>query len=266
MKDFALILVASLILSIPASVYGEETQANTTPVQAEENASPLKTLMEKVSYAIGLDLGRNFKIQEVEINLDLLVQGFKDANNDNEPLISDDDIRKAMISFREEMIGKQKAKMKEMADKNKAEGETFLAENKMKEGVITLPSGLQYKIIKEGTGEKPTLEDTVVTHYVGKLLDGTEFDSSYKRGQPATFPVKGVITGWTEAIQLMKVGAQWQLFIPSDLAYGKNGAGSKIGPNSTLIFEVELIEIKPKETPETQAVEEETAANVTEKK
>jgi FKBP-type peptidyl-prolyl cis-trans isomerase FklB len=139
---------------------------------------------------------------------------------------------------------KQAERTKQLAEKNKKEGEAFLAANKTKEGIKTLPSGLQYKVIKEGTGKTPTAEDTVVTNYRGTLTDGTEFDSSYKRGQPATFPVKGVIPGWTEALQLMKEGSKWELFIPSNLAYGEQGAGGVIGPNAALIFEIELISVK----------------------
>jgi FKBP-type peptidyl-prolyl cis-trans isomerase FklB len=131
-------------------------------------------------------------------------------------------------------------------DANKKEGDAFLAANKTKEGVVTLPSGLQYKILQEGTGPKPTASDTVVCNYRGTLLNGTEFDSSYKRGQPATFAVGQVIHGWTEALQLMTVGSKWQLFIPPDLAYGPRGAGNDIGPNATLVFEVELVSIQPK--------------------
>jgi FKBP-type peptidyl-prolyl cis-trans isomerase FklB len=138
------------------------------------------------------------------------------------------------------------AKQSEVAKKNKAEGETFLAENKKKEGVKSLATGLQYKVIKAGTGKKPKSNDTVTVHYRGTLINGAEFDSSYKRGQPATFPVSKVIPGWTEALQLMEVGAKWQLFIPSNLAYGEQGAGSDIAPNATLIFEVELVSIQEK--------------------
>jgi FKBP-type peptidyl-prolyl cis-trans isomerase FklB len=147
-----------------------------------------------------------------------------------------------MMAFQKEVMAKQA----EVAKKNKAEGEAFLAENKKKEGVKTTPSGLQYKVIKPGKGKKPKSSDTVTVNYRGTLIDGTEFDSSYKRGQPATFQVSGVIPGWTEALQLMEEGAKWQLFIPSNLAYGERGAGGVIGPNATLIFEVELISIQEK--------------------
>jgi FKBP-type peptidyl-prolyl cis-trans isomerase FklB len=144
-----------------------------------------------------------------------------------------------MAAFQKEMIAK-------LGEKNKAEGEAFLAENKKKEGVKTLPSGLQYKVIKAGTGKKPKVTDTVTTHYRGTLMNGTEFDSSYRRGQPVSFQVNGVIPGWTEALQLMEEGAKWQLFIPSNLAYGERGAGRDIGPNATLVFEIELLSIEEK--------------------
>jgi len=149
-----------------------------------------------------------------------------------------------MTTFRAEMMKKQQAKATEASDTNKQVGQKFLAANKAKEGVVTLPSGLQYKIIKQGDGPKPTASDTVVTNYRGTLIDGTEFDSSYKRGEPATFPVGQVIKGWTEALQLMPVGSKWQLYIPSDLAYGERSPGGEIGPNSTLIFDIELLSIQ----------------------
>ena len=146
--------------------------------------------------------------------------------------------------LQKELMEKQAERNKQLAEKNKTEGEAFLAQNSKKEGVKTLPSGLQYKVIKEGTGKTPKADDTVVTNYRGTSIDGTEFDSSYKRGQPATFPVKGVIAGWTEALQLMKEGSKWELFIPSNLAYGERGAGNFIGPNAALVFEIELITVK----------------------
>jgi FKBP-type peptidyl-prolyl cis-trans isomerase FklB len=155
-----------------------------------------------------------------------------------------------LMQLQKEMQEKQQAKAAAEGDANKKEGDAFLAANKTKEGVVTLPSGLQYKILKEGNGPKPTASDSVVCNYKGTLINGTEFDSSYKRGEPATFPVTGVIKGWTEALQLMPVGSKWQLFIPPDLAYGPRGTpGGPIGPNATLIFEVELISIKDKNPP-----------------
>ena len=169
----------------------------------------------------------------------------KDALSGNKPLLSEKGMDDTIAAFEKEIKAKQEARMKQAAEKNKKEGETYLTENKKKEGIIALPSGLQYKVIKKGSGKKPKPSDTVTTHYKGTLIDGTEFDSSYKRGQPVSFQVGGVIAGWTEALQLMEEGAKWQLFIPSQLAYGERGAGP-IGPNATLIFEVELISIQEK--------------------
>jgi FKBP-type peptidyl-prolyl cis-trans isomerase FklB len=160
--------------------------------------------------------------------------------------LSEQEIRETMAVFQKEMMARQEELSKKLGEKNKKEGDVFLAENKKKDGVKTLPSGLQYKVVKAGTGKKPKLTDTVTTHYRGTLIDGTEFDSSYRRGQPATFPVNGVIPGWTEALQLMEEGAKWELFIPSNLAYGERGAGRDIGPHATLIFDIELITIQEK--------------------
>jgi FKBP-type peptidyl-prolyl cis-trans isomerase FklB len=210
-------------------------------VSAQEKTD-LKNQKEKMSYIIGMDIGNNLKNQSVEIDPNILAKGIRDALAGGKPLLTEQEIRETMAVFQKEMAVKQEA----AAQKNKKEGEAFLAENKKKDGVKTLPSGLQYKVIKKGSGKKPTSSDTVTTNYRGTLIDGTEFDSSYRRGQPATFPVNGVIPGWTEALKLMEVGSKWQLFIPSNLAYGERGAGSNIGPNRTLIFEIELISIQEK--------------------
>ncbi|MBI3995983.1 MAG: FKBP-type peptidyl-prolyl cis-trans isomerase [Nitrospirae bacterium] len=216
------------------------------PVQAAD-PSVLKTQKDKVSYSIGLDIGTNFKKQSIEIDPDLLARGIRDAISDGKHLLSDEEIRAVMTAFQQEMQAKAATRVKELGDKNMKEGEAFLTGNKKKEGVVTLPSGLQYKVITAGNGKKPKSSDTVTTHYRGTLIDGTEFDSSYKRGQPASFPVNGVIAGWTEALQLMPVGSKWQLFVPTNLAYGPRGAGQTIGPNATLIFEVELLSIEEEE-------------------
>jgi FKBP-type peptidyl-prolyl cis-trans isomerase FklB len=211
-------------------------------VNAQENLV-LKNQKDKISYIIGMDIGTNLKKQSIDIDSNILAKGVKDALAGTKPLLTEQEIQETMIAFQKEMMAKQA----EVAKKNKAEGEAFLAENKKKEGVKTLPSGLQYKVIKAGTGKKPKSTDTVTAHYRGTLINGTEFDSSYKRGQPATFPVSGgMIPGWTEALQLMEEGAKWQLFIPSNLAYGEKGAGRDIGPNATLIFEIELVSIQEK--------------------
>ncbi len=210
-------------------------------VNAQENLV-LKNQKDKMSYIIGMDIGNNLKKQSVDVEPNILAKGVKDALSGGKPLLSEQEIRETMTAFQNEMKVKQEA----VAKKNKEQGDAYLAENKEKEGVKTLQSGLQYKVIKAGIGKKPKLSDYVTTHYRGTLIDGTEFDSSYKRGQPATFQVSGVIPGWTEALQLMEEGAKWQLFIPPNLAYGERGAGGVIGPNATLIFEIELISIQEK--------------------
>lgn len=212
-------------------------------LNAEDQIS-LKSQREKISYIIGMDIGNNLKKQAIDVDPDIFLRGLKDALSGVKPLMSEDEVREVTTAFRQEMMSKQAEESKKLAEKNKKEEETFLAENSRKEGIKTLPSGLQYKVITEGTGKSPKESDTVNVNYRGTLIDGTEFDSSYKRGQPATFPVNGVIPGWTEALQLMKEGAKWQLFIPANLAYGEKGAGNIIGPNATLVFEVELISIK----------------------
>ena len=185
----------------------------------------------------------------MEINPDVLLKGLRDGLAGAKSLLTDEQIKETMAAFQKEMMEKQAAAQKELGEKNLAAGEKFLAENKKKEGVKTTASGLQYKVLKEGSGESPKETDTVVTNYRGTLLDGTEFDSSYKRNEPATFPVNRVIKGWTEALMLMKPGAKYQLWIPAALGYGERGVGKDIGPNSTLVFEVELLSIKPPETP-----------------
>jgi FKBP-type peptidyl-prolyl cis-trans isomerase FklB len=208
-------------------------------VSAEEKLV-LKNQKEKVSYSIGLNIGRklgdDLKKQSIDIDPNLITKGIQDALVGAKPLLTDQEIQETMLAFQ-----------KEMMEKYKKQGEAFLAENKKKEGVKTLPDGLQYKVIKAGTGKKPKADDTVTVNYRGALINGTEFDSSYKRGQPVTFPVSGgMIKGWSEALQLMEEGAKWELFIPSNLAYGERGMGGIIGPNATLIFEVELVSVKEK--------------------
>lgn len=213
-----------------------------TQVSATENAV-LKTQKDKLSYTIGINVGKNMKQLPAEIDSENFLKGFKDALSGAKPVLSEEEMRTVMTAFQKEMAAKQTERMKVIGEKNKKEGEAFLAANKKKEGVKTLKSGLQYKVIKEGTGKTPKATDKVSCQYQGTLIDSTEFDSSYKRGEPATFPVNGVIPGWTEALQLMKVGSKWQLFVPSNLAYGEKGAGPLIGPNAVLIFTVELVSI-----------------------
>ena len=213
-----------------------------------QDKSQLKDQKDKASYSIGLELGTSLKKGKMDVNTDTLLKGLKDGLSGAKPLLTEEQVKETMTALQKEMMEKQAAASKEAGEKNAAAGEKFLAENKTKDGVKTTASGLQYKVLKEGTGAPPKETDTVVTNYKGTLLDGTEFDSSYKRNEPATFPVNRVIKGWTEALQLMKPGAKYQLYIPSALAYGDRGVGKDIGPNSTLIFEVELISIKPPET------------------
>ncbi len=195
---------------------------------------------------IGSGLGANLKKQSVDVDSTLVSQGLKDSMSGGKTRLTQEEAQAVLKEVQTEVQKQQQEKMKEAADKNKTEGEAFLTANKSKDGVVTLPSGLQYKILTAGTGPKPTASDSVKCNYRGTLINGTEFDSSYKRGQPATFAVGQVIKAWTEALQLMPVGSKWQLFVPSSLAYGERGAGAEIGPNATLIFEVELLSIEEK--------------------
>jgi FKBP-type peptidyl-prolyl cis-trans isomerase FklB len=211
---------------------------------AAQGDPELKDLKQKASYSLGIDIGRKLKAQAIDLDGDLVSRGIKDALG-GKSAMSDADMRTAMMTFQQELLAKQNAVAQVQAEKNKKEGEDFLAANKKKPGVVTLPSGLQYQVVKEGTGKTPKATDTVTTNYEGKLIDGTVFDSSYKRGEPASFPVNGVIKGWTEALQLMKAGSKWKLFIPSELAYGANPRpGGPIGPNAVLIFDIELLDVK----------------------
>jgi FKBP-type peptidyl-prolyl cis-trans isomerase len=224
-----------------------QVPATTAPAPQAPAGQPPTTEKEKLSYAIGMNLARQFQGQAVDIDPAMLAQGLRDTLAGGKTALSEDEARTVMMALQETIKTKQAALMAEQSEKNSKEAAEFLAANKAKEGVVTLPSGLQYKVVKEGTGPKPTLEDTVVCHYRGTLINGIEFDSSFKRKEPAKFPVKGVIKGWTEALQLMPVGSTYQLFVPASLAYGDRGAGPVIGPNAMLIFEVELLSIQPKQ-------------------
>ena len=234
----------------PAAKKSPSAATKTGTASKDQPVTALTTSKQKASYAIGMNWGTGLHRQAIDVDTAALLQGMKDALAGGKTLLTEDEARTALMQLQKEMQEKQQAKAAAEGDANKKEGEAFLAANKGKEGVVTLPSGLQYKILTAGTGPKPTSSDSVVCNYKGTLINGTEFDSSYKRGEPATFPVTGVIKGWTEALQLMPVGSKWQLFIPSDLAYGARGTpGGPIGPNSTLIFEVELMSIKDKNPP-----------------
>jgi FKBP-type peptidyl-prolyl cis-trans isomerase len=241
MKNFT---IAFALLLAGSPLLGQEKSP-------QEKSPALKTEIDKVSYSIGLQVGFNFvrqnealKKQNVQINVDAMIAGVKDAIA-GKPQLNTDEVRQVLTAFEKDMTQKVQAK----AEKNKTDGEKFLAENKKKEGVKTTASGLQYKVMKEGSGAQPKESDVVTVNYRGTLIDGTEFDSSYKRGQPATFPLNGVIKGWTEGLQLMKVGSKYQFVIPPGLAYGERQMGPEIGPDSTLVFEVELLDAKPPSAP-----------------
>jgi FKBP-type peptidyl-prolyl cis-trans isomerase len=224
-----------------------------TPAKGAVAPLALKTPKDKFSYALGMNLGTSLHKQSVPVDPAILARGLKDAMAGGKTLLTPEEAQAALTAVQNDLRQKQQAKMQEAGEANKKEGDAFLAANKAKDGVVTLPSGLQYKILQAGTGPKPTANDTVVCNYRGTLANGTEFDASSKHGGPVTFPVTGVIKGWTEALQLMPVGSKWQLFVPPDLGYGASGAGGEIGPNATLIFDVELVSIKekaPDATPE----------------
>jgi len=208
----------------PAVKPGQTAAANT------QSPSPFETQKDKASYAIGLSIGTNLRRGSMDVDPDVLLKGLKDALADGKTLMTEEEARAAIAELQAESRKKQEEKMQLAGDANKKEGEAFLLANKTKEGVVTLPSGLQYKILQAGTGPMPTTTDSVVCNYRGTLINGREFDSSYKRGQPATFPVSGVIKGWTEALQLMPVGSKWQLFVPSELAYGLRSPSPDIPP------------------------------------
>ncbi|MHB1306774.1 MAG: FKBP-type peptidyl-prolyl cis-trans isomerase [Limisphaerales bacterium] len=211
---------------------------------AAETKPALTNDLDKASYVIGTDLGQRFRSQGLELNADAFVRGFKDILSGGRSVLTEEESRAALQAFEVTMNAKRQLARQEATGKNLKEGEAFLAENAKKEGVKTTASGLQYKPISTGTGSKPKATDTVKVHYRGTLLDGTEFDSSYAGNEPITFQLNQVIPGWTEGVQLMPVGSKWQFFIPGRLAYGENGAGETIGPNATLIFEVELLGIE----------------------
>lgn len=206
--------------------------------------SALKNEKEKVSYSIGLSLGRNWKNRDIEVDPELVLRGIKDVMDGKTPLLTEKEESQVLATYSAELRAKAEEKRKQLSEKNKKEGEAFFEKNKTAPGVVTLPSGLEYKVLTEGKGESPTTNDIVVVNYKGTLLDGTEFDNSYKRGQPATNSVRGYIRGWIEALPKMKVGSKWELFIPPQLAYGEFGHGRQIGPNSTLVFEVELLGVQ----------------------
>jgi FKBP-type peptidyl-prolyl cis-trans isomerase FklB len=238
MKGKWILVVGLGLLAIPAGA--QDSKDSTAPATQAPT-----TQKDKVSYGIGVGVARTLKGQGIDVNTDVLIKGLRDALAGQKLAMSDDELNNTMAALQQEVNQKQmQAKAKEAEDNQKA-GETFLTDNGKKDGVVTLPSGLQYKIVKTAEGQKPTDADTVTCNYRGTLIDGTEFDKS-EAGKPATFQVGMVIPGFKEALKLMPVGAKWQFFIPPNLAYGERGAGNVIGPNTTLVFEVELLSIKDK--------------------
>jgi FKBP-type peptidyl-prolyl cis-trans isomerase len=234
--------ILSVALMISAGIF---ISINTSFAQ-DISKLKLKTKTDSVSYMIGTEIGKDFKTRGFEITPEMLAKGIFDIMKGNKELLDEATKSKLMNDFQAQIQAKQEKTNKEQMGKNKQEGMSFLAENKKKPGVLTTPSGLQYKVITEGTGISPKVTDTVTCHYRGKLLDGSVFDASYDRNEPATFPLSMVIKGWTEGLQLMKVGGKYELYIPSELAYGENGAGKTIPPGATLIFEIELLKVNGK--------------------
>ena len=224
-------------------IFGTAISLGLLSVVMAEGTNVLTDTKSRVSYAIGLNIGHSFKTQDIDVDADLVTRGIKDAATGQPELMTEAEVKQTLTAFQQEMRAKLQQKRAEQGLKSKAEGEAFLAANKNNPGVQTLPDGLQYLVLTNGTGALPTASDTVTVNYRGTLIDGTEFDSSYKRGQPAQFQVGGVIHGWTEALEKMPVGSKWKLFVPSELAYGENGPRG-IPPNAVLIFEVELLDSK----------------------
>jgi FKBP-type peptidyl-prolyl cis-trans isomerase FklB len=256
---FTAVLAAWLVTARPASAaepvatQPKATQSKAAqPKAASKDAQPkdaqpkdaLSNDKQKASYIIGNNIGASMKRDGVDIDLSAFIQGLKDSIAGTPGRLSTEETKEVMSRFQKSILAKHEAGQKSVGDKNQKDGEAFLAKNSKEPGVTTTASGLQYKVVTEGTGRTAALADTVTAHYRGTLIDGTEFDSSYGRGEPAKFPVTGVIPGWTEVLQLMKIGSKVQVFIPSKLAYGERGAGKEIGPNATLIFEIDLLDAK----------------------
>jgi FKBP-type peptidyl-prolyl cis-trans isomerase FklB len=231
-------LGTATVLVLVAIAIGQEQQVSS------QSAQRLNTERAKLSYALGMDLGRQLREKKVDVDPSLFSRGLADALTGGTLLLTEKESQVLVSALQEKLQRQEFAKVALTAERNARDGEAFLDANKSKSGVVALASGLQYRVLKAGAGAKPTIDDTVTCHYRGTFIDGTEFDSSYSRGEPFTAPLRNVIKGWSEALQLMPVGSKWQLVVPSELAYGSRGAGGRIGPNSTLIFEIELMSIK----------------------
>jgi len=251
-KALILLAVAALFAS---SCQRMQQQKAKPAARKEITKADLKTEDDNVSYSLGFSMGSNFKKDELIMNLEFFQKGIKDGFTGSKQILNEEEIKKTMMAFQQKMRAKKQAEYmrkreerKKQGEANKEKGGKFLEGNKTKEGIVTLKSGLQYKILKKGTGASPKATDTVKCHYKGTTIDGKEFDSSYKRGEPATFALNRVIKGWTEGLQLMKEGGKWQFFVPSELAYGESGTGRDVGPNEVVIFEVELLGIEKPET------------------
>ncbi|MBW2567126.1 MAG: FKBP-type peptidyl-prolyl cis-trans isomerase [Deltaproteobacteria bacterium] len=252
----ALILLAVATLFVCSC--GKEQSEKTKPAaKTATTKADLKTEDDKISYSLGFSMGSNFKKEELKVNLETFQKGIKDGFTGSGQILNEEEISKTMMALQQKMRTKKQAEYKEKMEErkkqgeaNKEKGKTFLEENKAKEGVVTLKSGLQYKILKKGTGASPKATDTVKCQYKGTTIDGKEFDSSYKRDEPAKFALNRVIKGWTEGLQLMKEGGKWQFFVPAELGYGERGAGENIGPDEVLIFEIELLGIEKPEAKE----------------
>lgn len=237
-------LVAASVMGLAMSTAIASTDAATAPATAAPAATSLSSDMDKLSYSIGADLGKNFQKQGITVNPTAMAKGMQDGMSGAPLLLTEDQMKDVLNNFQKDLMAKRTADFNKKADENKAKGDAFLSANKAKEGVVTLPSGLQYKIVQQGDGAKPGKDDTVTVEYTGTLVDGQVFDSTDKAGKPATFKVSQVIPGWTEALQLMPAGSTWEVFVPANLAYGSRSVGGPIGPNETLVFKIHLISVK----------------------
>ena len=247
MKTPAVLAILCLLCAAPAWAAPNDTL--TTPEQ-------------KAVYALGLRVGSDLREKEVKLSPEIFGQGLKDGLEGSQPKLGEEELRQALMEFSRQVQTRQLAKLKEVGEKNLAEGQAFLKANQAKPEVKTTASGLQYKVVTAGKGKTPKTTDTVMVNYRGRLIDGTVFDDSYQRGQPAVFELGGIIRGWQEALQLMKEGDRWEIYIPSELAFGPQGAGPQIGPNSALVFEVELIKVNPEpEKPAEPAAKDAKPAN-----